>query len=192
MNTSTETQNDAITFFGLWVYLMTDLILFAALFAVFIVLRAGMYGGTPLGDIFSAPFVLEETLILLTSSFTAGLSLIAARANKKNLVLAGLIGTAALGAVFLGLELSEFSRLVAEGHSWQTNGALSAYFTLVGTHGLHIAVGLIWGVALIASIARRGLMRSNLRKLLFWSSFWHFLDLVWIFIFTIVYLQSFI
>jgi heme/copper-type cytochrome/quinol oxidase subunit 3 len=144
----------------------------------------------PLGQIFSASFALTETLILLTSSFTAGLALLAARANKKQWVIAALLLTALLGATFLALEVSEFARLVAAGQGPQAAGALSAYFTLVGTHGTHIAIGLLWVVALMISIARRGLERANLRKLLLWSVFWHFLDLVWIFIFTIVYLMS--
>ena len=183
-------QQDSTIVFGFWVYLMTDLILFSSLFAVFVVLRGTAFGGMGLGNLFSAKFALEETLILLTSSFTAGLSLLAARAGKKGGVIAGLFASALLGVSFLYLELSEFARLAAEGHSWRTSGALSAFFTLVGTHGLHIFIGLLWLIALVIAILRNGFTRSNMRKLLLWSAFWHFLDLVWIFIFTIVYLMS--
>lgn len=183
-------QQDSTIVFGFWMYLMTDLILFSALFAVFVVLRGTAFGGMGLGGLFSAKFALEETLILLTSSFTAGLSLLAARAGRKEGVISGLLVTGLLGMSFLYLELFEFARLAAEGHSWQASGALSAFFTLVGTHGLHIFIGLLWLAALILAILRSGFTRSNMRKLLLWSAFWHFLDLVWIFIFTIVYLLS--
>lgn len=183
-------QQDATIVFGFWMYLMTDLILFSALFAVFVVLRGTAFGGMGLGNLFSAPFALEETLILLTSSFTAGLSLLAARAGKKSGVIIALLATALLGIAFLSLELSEFARLAAAGHSWRTSGALSSFFTLVGTHGLHIIVGLLWLAALVIAILRTGFTRSNMRKLFLWTAFWHFLDLVWIFIFTIVYLMS--
>lgn len=183
-------QQDSTIVFGFWMYLMTDLILFSALFAVFVVLRGTAFGGMGLNGLFSAKFALEETLILLTSSFTAGLSLLGARAGKKGRVITCLLLTGLLGISFLYLELSEFARLAAEGHSWRASGALSAFFTLVGTHGLHIFIGLLWLGALITAILRRGFTRPNMRKLLLWSAFWHFLDLVWIFIFTIVYLMS--
>jgi cytochrome o ubiquinol oxidase subunit 3 len=185
-----EIIQDSTVAFGFWMYLMTDFILFAGLFAVYLVLRGNVFGGPSGADIFDLPFVLIETVVLLTSSFTCGLSLLAARADKKWGVVVWLVVSAALGAVFLTLELSEFSRLVAEGNSWQTSGFLSSYFTLVGTHGVHIAVGLLWAAALIIAIARRGLTRSNMRKLVLWSLFWHFLDIIWIFIFTIVYLTG--
>jgi cytochrome o ubiquinol oxidase subunit 3 len=181
-------HKDATTVFAFWVYLMTDLVLFAGLFSVYAVLRANSFGGLTASGVFSGPYVLVETLILLTSSFTAGLSLLAARANQKPLVLFWLIISALLGSMFVTMELSEFGRLVAAGNSWQTSGFLSSYFALVGTHGLHIIIGLVWALALIVAIYRKGLTRPNVRKLMLWSLFWHFLDVVWIFIFTIVYL----
>ncbi|MDR3547715.1 MAG: cytochrome c oxidase subunit 3 [Candidatus Pacebacteria bacterium] len=183
-------KKDATTAFGFWMYLMTDFVLFSGLFATYAVLRANTFGGLSAMDITNAPYVLTETLILLTSSFTCGLSLLAARGNRKWWVIFWLIVSGALGTVFVTMELSEFGRLIAAGNSWMTSGFLSSYFALVGTHGLHIIIGLLWVLALVISIALRGLTRSNLRKLVLWSLFWHFLDIVWIFIFTIVYLMS--
>jgi cytochrome o ubiquinol oxidase subunit 3 len=169
-------------------YLMTDCVLFAALFATYAVLRANTNGGPGASELFSQPFVLAETLILLTSSYTAGLSLLAARSGHQRQTLAWLIMTGALGVSFLGLELSEFAKLAAEGNSWARSGFLSAYFTLVGTHGLHIVSGLVWMAFLLRAIAKRGLTAGNQRRLGLLSLFWHFLDVIWIFIFTFVYL----
>lgn len=185
-----EYAEDSTKVFGFWVYLMTDLVLFASLFAVYAVLRGNVAGGPSGVDIFNGPFVLAETLILLTSSLTCGLTILAARAGRVRSVLVLLGVTMLLGAAFLSLELSEFSKLVAAGNSWRVSGFLSSYFALVGTHGLHIFIGLLWGVALIIAIAYKGLTRSNMRKLALWSMFWHFLEIVWIFIFTFVYLFS--
>ncbi len=185
--TDEERASDGTVAFGFWMYLMTDFVLFASLFATYAVLRSGAMPGSL---VFSAPFVLLETVILLASSFTSGLTLLAARSGNKSLVVAGLVTTFALGARFLTMELSEFSKLVVDGSGPQVSGFLSSYFTLVGTHGLHIFVGLMWAVALSIAIARTGLTRGNMRKLMLWSMFWHFLDIVWIFIFTIVYLLA--
>jgi cytochrome o ubiquinol oxidase subunit 3 len=183
-------EEDSIKVFGFWVYLMTDLILFASLFAVYAVLRANTVGGPSGYDLFNGPFVLAETIILLTSSLTCGFTILAARAGNVRRVVMALIATFALGTAFFTLELSEFSKLVADGNSWQRSGFLSSYFTLVGTHGLHIFVGLLWALALVVALLRNGLTRSTLRKLALWSMFWHFLEIVWIFIFTFVYLFS--
>ena len=185
-----ERDGDATTLFGFWMYLMTDFVLFASLFAVFAVLRGSTIGGVSGKEIFNGPFILIETLILLTSSFTCGLTLISARANKKSLVLLFLAATFLLGVSFVGMEFYEFRHLAMAGNGWQTSGFLSSYFTLVGTHGLHVALGSLWMMALIAAIIQRGLTRPNMRKLVLLSIFWHFLDIVWIFIFTIVYLMS--
>lgn len=176
------------TTFGFWVYLMTDLVLFATLFATYAVLRNGTFGGPVGKDIFDMPFVLVETMLLLTSSFTVGLALLAAYRRNQSQVLIWLGVTFALGAGFLGMELYEFSHLVHEGHSWTRSGFLSAFFTLVGTHGLHITVGLIWMIVMATQVVRRGLNPHSMRRLVLLSMFWHFLDIVWIFIFTIVYL----
>ena len=175
---------------GFWVYLMTDCILFASLFATYVVLRGNTFGGPSGSDIFDMPFVLVETLILLTSSFLCGLGLIAARAGKKNLTIIFFALTFVLGGSFLAMELYEFSKLVHEGFSWGRSGFLSAFFTLVGTHGAHILAGLLWMSVLIARIIQKGLTPNNVRRLSLLALFWHFLDVVWIFIFTIVYLMG--
>jgi len=178
------------TLFGFWVYLMTDCILFASLFATFAVLRNNTFGGPDARELFSLSFVLAETLILLTSSFTAGLAILAARRNDKKQVLAWFGVTFLLGLSFLGLELKEFAHLASEGNSWRRSGFLSAFFTLVGTHGTHITAGLLWMGVMMAKIYRRGLVFSSVKRLTMLAMFWHFLDIVWIFIFTIVYLMG--
>lgn len=136
------------------------------------------------------PFVLAETLILLTSSFICGLTMLAVRQNRRRWVLAGLSGVALLGVAFLALELIEFSKLVAEGHDWRASAFLSAFFTLVGTHGAHIAIGLLWLIVVGWQVAHRGLASGVVRRLGLFGMFWHFLDIIWIFIFTIVYLMG--
>lgn len=186
-HTSTAANLDKTTF-GFWVYIMTDCVLFATLFATYAVLRNNTAGGPGASELFSMPYVLAETLILLTSSFTIGLALLAAHQGKKRAVLTWLAVTGALGAAFVGLEIHEFINLVHEGHSWRESAFLSAFFTLVGTHGLHISAGLLWMTVLAVKLFRSGLTDSSLQRLTLLSLFWHFLDLVWIFIFTIVYL----
>ena len=181
---------DNTTVFGFWMFLMTDFVLFASLFAVYAVLRGNTFGGPAGKDIFNAPYILTETILLLSSSFTCGLALLSAHKNSKRFVVFWLGVTALLGASFVAMELSEFGRLVAGGVGWQTSGFLSSYFTLVGTHGLHVALGVVWMIVLTTSIVMRGLTRGNLRKLMLMSLFWHFLDIVWIFIFTIVYMMG--
>jgi cytochrome o ubiquinol oxidase subunit 3 len=185
-----ERNRDSTVVFGFWMYLMTDFVLFASLFAVYAVLRGNSFGGPSGAQIFDLPYVLIETILLLTSSFTCGLALIAARAGSRRLVLLGLSATALLGASFVAMEVSEFARLIAAGNGPQLSGFLSSYFTLVGTHGLHVTIGLFWMLALMIAITRHGLTRPNMRKLMLLSLFWHFLDIVWIFILTIVYLMS--
>ncbi|MEO5950042.1 MAG: cytochrome o ubiquinol oxidase subunit III [Candidatus Saccharimonadales bacterium] len=173
---------------GFWIYLMTDCLLFGALFATYAVLRDSTFGGPSGKELFDMPFVLVETLILLTSSFICGLLMLAAKANRKKLVITGLVMTFLLGAAFLTLELTEFTKLATEGHSWQASAFLSAFFTLVGTHGLHITAGLLWIGVMIWQISRIGLTEGVVRRLTLFSLFWHFLDVIWIFIFTFVYL----
>ncbi len=183
-------RDESKTVFGFWVYLMTDCVLFASLFATFAVLRGNTFGGPSGADLFSLPFVLGETLLLLTSSFTMGLAVLATQRGLKTQVLAWLAVTVFLGAAFLTMELTEFTNLVREGNSWVRSGFLSSFFTLVGTHGLHIATGLLWIGVMAAQVYRRGLGHATLRRLTLLSMFWHFLDLIWIFIFTIVYLMG--
>ncbi|MBS4165248.1 MULTISPECIES: cytochrome o ubiquinol oxidase subunit III [unclassified Neochlamydia] len=180
----------AKTLFGFWIYLMTDCILFATFFATYAVLHNSTYGGPSAGQLFSPTFALIETLILLTSSFTSGLVMLAAHRQEKNKTLSYLSLTFLLGLSFLILEIMEFNYLIQEGHSWQKSAFLSAYFTLVSTHGLHILAGLLWIVVLGMQILSRGLSANTLRRLACFSMFWHFLDIIWIFIFTFVYLMG--
>jgi cytochrome o ubiquinol oxidase subunit 3 len=186
-----EQANDKVTF-GFWVYLMTDLLMFAVLFATFSVLRGSTFGGPTGSDLFSLPQALQETLILLTSSFTAGIGMVAARLGNRNQVLVWFGITFLLGLAFLGIEINEFRAFFLEGHTPQSNASLSSFFTLVGTHGLHITFGLLWMATCLVFVSIRGLTASMVRKLTLLSLFWHFLDIVWIFIFTIVYLMAFV
>lgn len=167
---------------------MSDCVLFASLFAAYAVLHTATAGGPAPADIFDTRFVLLETLILLTSSFMSGLAAVFAERGRQARTWLFLLATFVLGACFLGLELHEFSALVAEGFGWQRSAFLSSFFTLVGTHGLHIFSGLLWLSALFLYMAVRGLTPQAVRRIAYFSLFWHFLDIVWIFIFTIVYL----
>lgn len=185
-----HTHNLSKTLLGFWVYLMTDCILFATLFATYAVLHTQTFGGPSSFDIFDLPFVLAETLLLLTSSFTCGLALLGAEDNRKGKILFWFAVTFVLGAAFLGLELTEFHHLIKEGFGFKRSAFLSSFFTLVGTHGLHIATGLIWMVILLVPVAKEGITPTSYRRLTCLKMFWHFLDVVWIFIFTLVYLMG--
>ena len=187
-----EAEADDRVMFGFWVYLMTDLLMFAVIFAVFAVLRNSTAGGPGGRDLFSPGLALTETLILLTSSFTAGIAMLAARNHQKARTLAWFGVTFLLGLAFLSIELYEFIEFIHEGHTMQVSAFLSSFFVLVGTHGLHITSGLIWLGVTLVFVARRGLNRHLVRKLALISLFWHFLDIVWIFIFTVVYLMAFV
>lgn len=183
--------NDRVMF-GFWIYLMTDLLLFSVLFATYAVLHNNTVGGETGRSLFTLPLALQETILLLTSSFTCGLGLLAARQNKKwqTLICFGI--TFMLGAIFLSLEMKEFSELIHTGQTLQKNAFLSSFFVLVGTHGLHITSGLLWMAVTMFYIVKRGLNAPLIRKLALLSLFWHFLDIVWIFIFTIVYLGAYV
>ncbi len=178
------------TVLGFWVYLMSDCILFSCLFAVFGVLHKNTYGGLPAGKIFSSSYALIETLILLVSSFTCGLAVLAADQKEKGKSLVWLFVTFLLGIAFLGMELKEFAELIHSGNGFDKSAFLSSFFTLVATHGCHITVGLFWLVVLAVFIALKGFTAEVVRRLACFSLFWHFLDVVWIFIFTIVYLMG--
>lgn len=194
MRSHAETVQDRFveykTSLGFWLYLMTDCILFASLFATFAVLRNATAGGPSGADIFEMPMVLAETLLLLTSSLTAGLALLATRQRNKQQAIIWLVVTFLFGAAFLAIELREFAVFAAEEYSWQRSAFLSSFFVLVGTHGLHILIGLLWLVVMIAVLIRRGFTAKVSRQLKLFTLFWHFLDLVWIFIFTVVYLMG--
>ena len=176
------------TNFGFWIYLLSDIMLFGAFFATFMVLRENTAGGVGAQDVFQLPYVLLQTIVLLVSSFTAAIALLAARFGKYRDMRRYLIATLLLGLTFLGLELFEFITMYLEGHSWQESAFLSSFFALVGLHGAHIAAGLIWLGVFLYYLRERAMDEHMMRKLGLFVLFWHFLDLVWIWIFIIVYL----
>jgi cytochrome o ubiquinol oxidase subunit 3 len=176
------------TVYGFWVYLMSDCILFAGLFATYAVLSGATVDGPTAKELFDLKFVLVETFLLLFSSLTFGFATLSAA--KRNM--AGLYGwlgvTALFGIGFLCMEVYEFHHLIHEGAGPGRSAFLSAFFTLVGTHGLHVTSGLLWMLVLVIQIARNGLTPRNATRLACLSLFWHFLDIIWIGVFTIVYL----
>lgn len=194
MSSATEVAEEKFllnkTTLGFWLYLMTDCLLFATLFATYVVMRDATAGGPDGAHIFEMPLILAETIILLVSSFTCGLVLIALKAGKIRQMLIAFALTFVLGVAFLSIELYEFIKLIGEGYGPQRSGFLSAFFTLVGTHGLHITIGLLWLLVLVGVLFKRGLTSKLSRQITLFALFWHFLDLVWIFIFTIVYLMG--
>ena len=178
------------TTLGFWIYLMTDSLLFTVLFCTYAVLHNETFGGPSSKELFKLSTAFVETMILLVSSVTCGLAMLSAMHSKKNHVIGWLCVTFLLGASFIGIELTEFSHLVQEGNSWTKSAFLSSFFTLVSTHGIHVSVGLLWMVVLMAQVFYIGVTAITFRRLIVFSLFWHFLDLVWIFIFTFVYLMG--
>ena len=182
-----------ITVFGFWTYLMSDLVIFGTLFIAFAVLSSHVPVGTPTAkDLFgeSLGFVLTETFALLISSVTFGFAVLAAYKKDVAKVLTWLGITWIFGATFIGMELYEFNHLVHAGHGPSTSAFLSAFFTLVGTHGIHVTSGLVWMIVLMVQIKKYGLTIPNMRRLACLSLFWHFLDIVWICVFSVVYLMG--
>jgi cytochrome o ubiquinol oxidase subunit 3 len=176
------------TLLGFWIYLMSDALLFATLFATFGVLSSSFAGGPTPRDLFDLQIVAVNTAILLVSALTCGLAMISLLSGKAGAVRLWLAVTALLGIAFVGIELHEFSNLIAEGATPQRSGYLSAFFTLVGTHGLHVTFGVLWIAVMLVQLGQRGLHPENRRRLLCLSMFWHFLDVIWIGVFTFVYL----
>ncbi len=176
--------------FGFWLYLMSDAIIFALLFATYAVMAANTAGGPTGKTLFSLPNAFAETLLLLFSSLTFGLATLAMKSNKRAGVLAWLLVTFVLGLGFVGLEIREFSGLVQAGAGPDRSGFLSAFFTLVGTHGLHVTFGLIWILIMTSQVVIKGLSVPVTSRLLRLGLFWHFLDIVWIGIFSFVYLAG--
>lgn len=181
---------EAMDVFGFWMYILTDCVLFATLFAGYVVLSPNVYGGPGIKELASLNYVLAETIFLLLSSFTYGIAMLAVYQGKKTQTLIWLFITFLLGLSFIGMEVNEFVHLYLEGHSWASSAALSAFFTLVGTHGFHVSMGLLWMLILIIQIMQRGLSPTLGKRLTYLGLFWHFLDIVWIFVFTIVYLMG--
>ena len=178
------------TTLGFWIYLMTDCLLFATLFTTYAVLHNGTFGGPSSRQLFSLSTAFAETMILLFSSLTCGLGMLSALQNKSRQVIAWLAVSFLLGASFITLELNEFTHLVQGGNSWTRSAFLSSFFTLVGTHGLHVSIGLLWMAVMMVQVFWFGVTVFTFRRLVIFSLFWHFLDLIWIFIFTFVYLMG--
>jgi cytochrome o ubiquinol oxidase subunit 3 len=178
------------TLLGFWIYLMSDCLIFAVLFGVYAVLGRSYAAGPSGADLFDLPLVAANTALLLFSSITYGFAMIAMQGGKKTQVLVWLAITGLFGLGFLTLELQEFAHLIHEGAGPQRSAFLSSFFTLVGTHGLHVTFGSIWLVTLMVQVARGGLTPANKRRLTCLSMFWHFLDVIWIGVFTFVYLMG--
>jgi cytochrome o ubiquinol oxidase subunit 3 len=178
------------TMLGFWLYLMSDCLIFAMLFAAYGVLGGNYAAGPGPHDLFELPLVAVNTSMLLFSSITYGFAMLAVQKGKVRQTQLWLVITALFGLTFLGIELSEFHHLIAEGAGPQRSAFLSAFFTLVGTHGLHVTFGLVWLTVLLVQLAKHGLTAANTRRLMCLSLFWHFLDVVWIGVFTFVYLMG--
>jgi cytochrome o ubiquinol oxidase subunit 3 len=176
------------TMLGFWMYLMSDCLIFAILFAVYAVLGGNYAAGPAPKDLFDLPLVAVNTSMLLFSSITYGFAMLAMYRNKVAQTQVWLAITGLFGLCFLGIELYEFAHMIHLGATPQRSGFLSAFFILVGTHGLHVTFGVIWLVTLMIQVGQKGLIQANKRRLMCLSLFWHFLDVIWIGVFTFVYL----
>ncbi|WP_100330652.1 cytochrome aa3 quinol oxidase subunit III [Bacillus xiapuensis] len=185
-----STEENRLKIVGFWIFLGAEIALFSTLFAVYFTL-ANRTGNGPTGQqIFELPPVMLETILLLTSSFTIGLGINAMRLGAKKAMMTFFIITLILGLAFLGVEIFEFVTYVNEGATIQTSAFLSSLFTLLGTHGLHVTFGLLWGIAILMQVKKHGLTPETANKSFIFSLYWHFLDVVWIFIFSFVYLKG--
>ena len=187
---STEHHPENGTLLGFWLYLMSDCLVFACLFAAFGVLGRNFAAGPSGAELFELPLVALNTSLLLLSSITYGFAVLEMQRDRIKGTLLWLVVTGLLGAGFIGIELYEFAHLIHEGNGPQRSAFLSSFFTLVGTHGLHVTFGIVWLVTLMWQVAQRGLIAANRRRLMCLSMFWHFLDVIWIGVFTFVYLMG--
>lgn len=178
------------TALGFWVYLMSDCLIFAMLFAAYGVLGGNYAAGPSPRDLFDLPLVAVNTSMLLLSSITNGFAMLTMEKGRVAATQLWLAVTILFGLAFVGIELSEFGHMIAEGATPQRSAFLSSFFTLVGTHGLHVSFGMLWMATLMVQIARHGLVAANRRRMFCLSMFWHFLDIVWIGVFTFVYLMG--
>lgn len=175
---------------GFWLFLASDVVLFSCLFAVYAAYGGRTAGGPTPADLFHYGPALAETLLLLTSSFACGLCVYGLRRRSRGTVALWLAVTMVLGLGFVGLEVHEFASYVALGDTWHKSAWLSAFFGLVGTHGMHVSFGLLWAATLLIQVLRRGVDGANAQRLYIFSLYWHFLDIVWVFIFSAVYLAG--
>jgi cytochrome o ubiquinol oxidase subunit 3 len=178
------------TMLGFWLYLMSDCLIFAVLFATYGVLGRNYAAGPSGADLFDLRLVAVNTAMLLFSSITYGFAMLAMDKGKQAVMQRWLLITGLFGLAFLAIELYEFAHLIREGATPMRSAFLSSFFTLVGTHGLHVTFGLIWLTVLMTQVSKRGLIEANRRRLLCLSMFWHFLDVIWIGVFTFVYLMG--
>jgi cytochrome o ubiquinol oxidase subunit 3 len=178
------------TMLGFWLYLMSDCLIFAMLFATFGVLGTSYAAGPGPKDLFDLKLVALNTAMLLFSSITYGFAMLEMQKGNKSTTQMWLAITGLFGLAFLCIELYEFHHMIHEGAGWWRSAFLSSFFTLVGTHGLHVTFGIIWLVVLMVQVSRFGLIEANQRRLMCLSMFWHFLDVVWIGVFTFVYLMG--
>lgn len=178
--------------FGFWLYLMSDAVIFALLFATYLVMVGNTAGGPSGKELFSLERAAGETLVLLMSSTTFGFAAVALSAGERSRVLMWLLVTFLLGACFIFLEIGEFRGMIGRGAGPDASGFLSGFFTLVGTHGLHVSVGLLWIVVMIGQVAIKGLTLPVASRLMRLGLFWHFLDIIWVVIFSVVYLPGLI
>jgi len=180
----------AKTIFGFWIYILTDFILFGTLFATYAVLHNNVFGGPSARELFSLPFVFIQTLVLLVCSYTVGMAGAAAHRRDKKLTYLFFGITFLLGVVFTWMGIADFSRLIQAGHDWRGSAFLGAYFTLVGTHTLHMVFALLWIPIFLIPMWKEGLDPVNIRRLTCLKMFWQFLNIVWVFIFSFVYLMG--
>jgi cytochrome o ubiquinol oxidase subunit III len=176
--------------YGFWIFLLSDIVMFSAFFATYAVLVGATAGGPSGRDLFNLHNVAIETACLLLSSFTCGLASIGARIHRGSLFYGAMAATGILGAAFLGIEANEFAGMVASGAGPTRSAFLSAFFTLVGCHGLHVTAGLLWLLTMMAQVFAKGYRADILRRVLCFSLFWHTLDIIWVAIFTVVYLMG--
>lgn len=185
-----DARNERATF-GFWIFLMSDAVLFSLLFATWGVMWDASAGGPTVADVTGLTRSFIETVVLLVSTLTCGMMSVTLAGSRRPAHVAGWLGaTLALGMIFLALELSEFAGLIRDGSTPQRSGLLSAFFVLVGTHGLHVTSGVLWGAILLAQIRAKGLVAPVTSRLTRFSLYWHFLDIVWVGIFTFVYLAG--
>jgi cytochrome o ubiquinol oxidase subunit 3 len=181
---------DSTDLFGFWLYIMSDCILFASLFATYIVLHANGVFVRPLHSLVELPYVLAETIFLLVSNFTFGLAMLCMYKNKNGALRFWLFLTLIFGLCFVGLEIHEFMDFYHQGYNFHMSGSASAFYALVGTHGFHVSMGLLWILTMIFQFTKFGITSTTKRRLTMLGLFWNFLDIVWIFVFTIVYLMG--
>jgi cytochrome o ubiquinol oxidase subunit 3 len=174
--------------YGFWLFVLSDMVLFSALFATYAALAHATDGGPNSNQLFDRNLVAVETIALLVSSFVCGLAMIAAKRRNMMWTQIWLLVTGLLGLIFLGIELTEFAIMIGEGAGPQRSAFLSAFFTLVGCHGAHVTAGLMWIGTMMAQLWAKGFRQDIVRRLLCLSIFWHALDIIWVAIFTIVYL----